>query len=213
MNKKRIVCYGDSNTWGYNAETDGRFDDDVRWTGILSNELGNQYTVVEEGLNGRTTVFEDPLNEGLSGMKHLFPILMSQSPIDLLIIMLGTNDTKERFSATPKNIADGIDRLIKKAKSSNVWRGEPRILVIAPIIIDEKCYTSNVAGGMGAKCVEKSRELPTLMMQCAKLNNCEFMDCNDYTKVNEIDYMHLDSESHTVFGKAVAYKVKTIFKE
>ncbi len=212
MNKKRIVCFGDSNTWGYNAETDGRFDDDVRWTGVLSSELGNEYSVVEEGLNGRTTVFEDPLNEGLSGIKHLFTILMSQSPIDLLIIMLGTNDTKERFSATPQNIADGVDRLIKKAVISKVWRNDPKILVIAPIIIGEKCYSSHVAGGMGAHCVEKSRELPRLMMQCAKLNNCEFMDCNEYVKENEIDYMHLDSESHTAFGKVVAEKVKHIFK-
>lgn len=212
MDKKRIVCFGDSNTWGYNAEIDGRFDDDIRWTGVLGKELGTEYTIVEQGLNGRTTVFEDPLNEGLSGIKHMFPILMSQSPIDLLIIMLGTNDTKERFSATPKNIADGVDRLIKKAVISNVWREEPKILIIAPIIIDEKCYSTQVAGGMGAGCVEKSIELPSLMMQCAILNNCEFMDCNDYTKVNDIDYMHLDAESHMVFGKAVAEKVKLIFK-
>ena len=210
MNKKKVVCFGDSNTWGYNAETDGRFDDDVRWTGVLSNELGNEYSVVEEGLNGRTTVFEDPLNEGLSGIKHLFPTIMSQSPIDLLIIMLGTNDTKQRFSASPQNIADGVDRLIKKAVISNVWRKEPKILIIAPIIIDEKCYSSHVAGGMGALCVEKSQALPALMMKCAQMNNCEFMDCNDYSKVNEIDYMHLDAESHKVFGKAVAEKVKQI---
>ncbi len=212
MNKKRIVCFGDSNTWGYNAETDGRFDDDVRWTGILSNELRNEFSVVEEGVSGRTTVFDDPLNEGLCGIKYLHTILMTHSPIDLLIIMLGTNDTKERFSATPKNIADGVDRLIKKAVISNVWRNEPKILVVAPIIINEKCYSSHVAGGMGAKCVEKSRELPGLMKQCAEMNKCEFMDCNDYTKVNEVDYMHLDAESHTIFGKALSVKVKSLFK-
>ena len=212
MNKKRIVCFGDSNTWGYNGETATRFDDDIRWTGVLSKELGTDYAVVEQGLNGRTTVFEDPLNEGLSGLKHFLPILMSQSPIDLLIIMLGTNDTKERFSATSQNISDGVDRLINKAKVSNVWRGEPNILIIAPIIIEEKCYSSNMAGEMGALCVEKSRELPRLIMQCAKLNNCEFMDCNEYSKVNKVDYMHLDSESHTAFGKAVAEKVKHILK-
>ena len=212
MNKKRIVCFGDSNTWGYNAATGGRFDDDARWTSVLSKELGNEYSVVEEGLNGRTTVFEDPLNEGLCGIKHLFTILMSQSPLDLLIIMLGTNDTKQRFSATPQNISDGVDRLIKKAVMSSVWRTEPRILIIAPIVIGEKCYTSHVAGGMGAGCAEKSRELPRLMMQCAKLNNCEFMDCNDYVKANEIDYMHIDEESLAVFGKAVAEKVKGLFK-
>ncbi len=212
MNKKRIVCFGDSNTWGYNAETNGRFDDDARWTGVLSDELGNGYSVVEEGMNGRTTVFEDPLNEGLCGIKNLFITLMSHSPLDLLIIMLGTNDTKQRFSATPQNISDGVDRLIKKAVILNVWRGEPKILIIAPIIIGEKCYSSAVGGAMGDLCVEKSRELPGLMMKCAELNRCEFMNCNDYTKVNEIDYMHLDAESHKVFGRAVAEKVKYLFR-
>ena len=102
---------GDSNTWGYDAETNGRFPDDVRWTGRLSERLGDSYTVIEEGLSGRTTVFEDPLNEGMSALQYLYPCLMSHAPLDYMIVMLGTNDCKERFSATAKNIADGMKRL------------------------------------------------------------------------------------------------------
>ena len=85
--KKRIVCYGDSNTWGYDAITDGRFPDEVRWTGKLQEKLGAEYTVIEEGLCGRTAVFEDPLNEGLNGLPYLYPCLMSHGPIDYLVIM------------------------------------------------------------------------------------------------------------------------------
>lgn len=73
--KKRILCYGDSNTWGYDAFTDGRFPDEVRWTGQLASFLGQEYTVIEEGLCGRTTVFEDPLNEGMSGLSYLYPCI------------------------------------------------------------------------------------------------------------------------------------------
>ena len=102
--EKRILCFGDSNTWGYDAYSGGRFARDVRWTGVLQNTLAKDYHIIEEGLCGRTTVFDDPLNEGLNGFRYLLPCLQSHLPIDMLIIMLGTNDCKERFAATAKNI-------------------------------------------------------------------------------------------------------------
>lgn len=108
--------------------------------------LGEEYTVIEEGLCGRTAVFDDPLNEGMNGLAYLNPCLMSHSPIDYLIIMLGTNDCKERFSATPKNIADGMKRLIMKAKHTDAWRENQQILLLAPGPIEKACETSPVAG-------------------------------------------------------------------
>lgn len=210
MNKKRVVCFGDSNTWGYDAQTGGRFDDDARWAQVMAGALGEGYQVIEEGVSGRTTVFEDPLNEGLRGMDYLYPCLMSHSPLDLVVIMLGTNDCKERFSATPQNIADGLDRLIAKAFAAPVWRGEKRVLVIAPIEIGEACYRSPVAGEMGAGCVEKSRALPALMKECAGRWGCAFLDSNAYCTVNEIDFMHLDMESHHRLGMAAAGAVRAL---
>ena len=110
--KKRVLCYGDSNTWGFNAMNENvygqRFPEEVRWTGRLQTLLGENWTVIEEGLCGRTTVFEDPLREGLNGLQYLGPCLATHNPIDYLILMLGTNDCKARFSALPKNIADGL---------------------------------------------------------------------------------------------------------
>ena len=101
--KKHIVCFGDSNTHGYCAEPwdcadhGERFNEEERWTCLLAKQLGEEYLVLEEGLGGRTTVFQDPLTEGLCGIDVIFPVLMSHEPVDLLVIMLGTNDTKERF--------------------------------------------------------------------------------------------------------------------
>ena len=112
--KKTIICFGDSNTHGYCSETGGRFDDTQRYPCLLEKYLGNGYIVREEGLSGRTTVFEDPLFEGLSGLSAIFGCLMSHEPVDLLIIMLGTNDTKERFGCNAENIAKGLERLTKK---------------------------------------------------------------------------------------------------
>ena len=105
--KKRILCYGDSNTWGFNAMNKKvygqRFPEDVRWTGRLQIILGDEYTVIEEGLCGRTTVFDDPLRDGLNGLKYLIPCLAIHNPLDYMILMLGTNDCKARFAALLQN--------------------------------------------------------------------------------------------------------------
>ena len=188
--KKRIVCFGDSNTWGYDAVTGGRFPDEVRWTGVLQEILGAGYDVIEEGLCGRTTVFEDPLNEGLSGLEYLLPCLMSHSPAAYLVIMLGTNDCKERFSAPPKNIADGLKRLIVKARHTEAWSEQ-----------------SPVAGEMGI-CSEKSERLAEEYRVCAEEHGCEFLDAGPVVRMNRIDYMHLDAESHKRLASEIAAVIR-----
>lgn len=209
--KKRIVCFGDSNTWGYDTTTNSRFDENTRWTCLLQKELGEGYTVIEEGLCGRTTVFEDPLNEGLCGLSYLYPCLMSHSLIDVLIIMLGTNDSKERFAVTPKNIADGMKRLIIKAKQAPVWRGEPQILIVAPAPIGKECETGMFAGEMGI-CSEKSKKLIPELEICANENSCYFYDSSEVVHMNKIDYMHLDAISHQRLSKEIARITKEVLK-
>lgn len=200
--KKRILCLGDSNTWGYDAETNGRFPDDVRWTGRLSERLGDSYTVIEEGLSGRTTVFEDPLNEGMSALPYLYPCLMSHGPLDYMVVMLGTNDCKERFSATAKNIADGMKRLVQKAKVVPCWREDAKILIVAPAPIDIRCEQSPVAGEMG-RCSKKSECLAEEYQKCAEENRCDYLDAAPFCTMNEIDFMHLDAQSHDRFSAEI----------
>lgn len=211
MNKKRIVCFGDSNTWGYDATTKGRYEDDVRWTQRLGVLLGNEYMVMEEGLPGRTSVFEDPLNEGLCGLTALTPTLQTHSPLDLLVVMLGTNDCKERFSANAQNIADGVQRSIFKAKRLDVWRQEPRILLVAPIIMDPRVYSiERICNEMGAGSVEKSRALPVLLEKAAQNTQSEFMDCNPYVTPGSGDYMHFSAESNEPFAAALAQRIRSL---
>lgn len=200
--RKRIVCFGDSNTWGYDGETDGRFPEEARWTGRLQTLLGDGYTVIEEGLCGRTTAFEDPLNEGLNGLTYLYPCLMSHAPVDYLIVMLGTNDCKERFSATPHNIACGLRRLVKKAQQTEAWREGPKILIVAPGPIEKECESSPVAGEMGI-CSVRSRGLAGEFEAVAKMLDCDFLDAAPYVKMNQIDYMHLDGDSHGRLAKKI----------
>lgn len=210
MNKKRIVCFGDSNTWGADAEHSVRFEDDERWAAIAGELLGPDYCVLEEGLSGRTTVFDDPVTYGLCGAGFLPVCLMSHQPVDLLIIMLGTNDTKERFAATPYNIYEGLLRLVRTARALPVWRGEAKILVTAPIIIGEKYKDTPVFGTMGRECDIKSRALPALFRECAWECSCAFLDCNELCTANTTDYMHLDRASHRALGERMAGEIKKL---
>ncbi len=203
MNKRRILLYGDSNTWGLDADTGSRYDDDFRWTMKLAKLLGDDYMVVEEGLCGRTTVFDDPLFEGLNGFTHLSVALASHSPLDMLVIMLGTNDCKQRFSATADNIALGVERLVLKARSCDVFKENARILIVAPIIIGAEIYNTPSGGRMGAECAEKSQKLPQLLKQTADLLGCEFLDSNDYVTPTTVDYMHFDKKSQGPFSRAM----------
>ncbi len=207
--KKRIVCFGDSNTWGYDVETDARFPEDVRWTGRLQRLLGENYIIIEEGLCGRTTVFEDPIHEGMNGLTYLTPCLLSHAPVDYLIIMLGSNDCKEIFSATPKNIGDGMKHLIKKAQQTECWRNQAKILVIAPGAIEKGCEMSSYVGEMGRGCSEKSEKLAEYYAACAEELGCDFLDAGHYVKMNQIDFMHWDAESH----RRLAGKLAEFFKE
>ena len=150
--KKHILCLGDSNTHGYCADpsdcADGgiRFNESERWTRLLQNKLGDEYLVIEEGLSGRTTVFSDPLYEGLAAIDYITPCLKSHEMIDLLIIMLGTNDTKDRFYASAACIGIGMARLVKKAQSCECWGGKkPNILVVAPPLSIKKPLSIGVS--------------------------------------------------------------------
>lgn len=211
--KKHIVCFGDSNTHGYCAETNGRYDENQRWPLLLNRKLGSDYLVLEEGLSGRTTSFPDPIHEGLSGIDYIYPCLMSHEPVDLLIIMLGTNDTKERFNASAACIALGLKRLIAKAlATTDCWRdGRPSILVITPKSIDAAYESSNVGSTMGKGCVEKSMELGCEFKKIADLMGCHYFDANTVvSENNHIDYMHLTEKGHQELADALAEIIPSI---
>lgn len=205
--KKHIVCFGDSNTHGYKAATGGRFDEEERWTRLLQKKLGEDYLVIEEGLSGRTTCFDDAIHEGLSGLDYIYPCLMSHEPVDLLVIMLGTNDTKERFGVSPACIGLGMKRLVAKAKATvDAWSPDgPRILIVCPKSIDKEYEDTEIALTMGKGCAEKSAGLPAEYQKIAALMGCAFFDANTVvTENNHIDYMHLTDEGHRQLADALS---------
>ena len=216
--KKHILCFGDSNTHGYCAdprdcEDHGiRFNENERWTKLLQACLGDGYLVIEEGLSGRTTCFDDPIHEGLKGLDYLYPCLKSHEDIDLLIIMLGTNDCKDRFYASAACIGIGMARLVKKAMDTDCWGGKkPNILVVAPPPIGEGMLQSQVAATMGEKCVEKSRLLAHYYKEQCDLIGCHFLDA-DGCEFNSVDYMHLTRKGHAQLAARFAEIVPQLTK-
>src|ERR671917_870887 len=131
---RTVLCYGDSNTWGYDPATRERFPPHVRWTGVLATLLGAEYRVIEEGLNGRTTRWDDPIEPGRNGLTYLRPCIESHKPLDLMVIMLGTNDLKRRFNLVASDIAQSAAELAQLA-----WRfangpdgARAKALLVAP---------------------------------------------------------------------------------
>ena len=139
---KTILCYGDSNTWGHHAPLGDRFDEATRWGSRLRTILGEEYRVVEEGQRGRTTVWDDPVENRMAGLKYLWPCLDSHAPIDLVVIMLGTNDCKPYFGLHPQNIADGAGRLVDMIQKCSFGPNDtaPKVLLISPIRIEPSSF-------------------------------------------------------------------------
>lgn len=208
-----VLCFGDSNTHGTPAMADldvnARFDRATRWPGVMAAALGETWTVIEEGHPGRTTVFDDPI-EGAhrSGVRMLRALMESHRPVDVLVIMLGTNDLKARFSLTPADIAGGVGQLIRAAQISDTGPDgrAPAILAVAPVPIEETGVLAEMFAGGSAK----SRLLADRIGAVAARAGVAFLDAGAVAAVDPLDGVHLDSAAHRAIGTAVAARVREL---
>jgi lysophospholipase L1-like esterase len=199
---KTILCYGDSNTWGAVPNSNQRYPRSVRWTGALQNLLGDGYEVVSEGLCGRTFVAHDPTKPHRTGINHLHAILESADPIDLVIVMLGTNDVKSTYNLDPEDIAEHLDETIHLIKSKKVdLEKVPKIIVICPppVIVP----TENKLDERMVRGVELFKELPALYKEVAEKNSCGFINAGDHISSSPIDGYHLDPEAHAKLAQVL----------
>lgn len=228
--KIRILCYGDSNTWGWiPVETvipTTRYGSNIRWTGVLQKHLGNRYNIIEEGLNGRTAGVDDFSNGldnslisylNLNGKTTILPILKSQMPVDLLIIMLGTNDVKSYLNQEPEQIADSIETLVNMVNDSDnneyEWLAynSPKILIVSPVPITKgnSPYMNGVFEGGDIK----SEKLSELYEEVASRTGAEFFDASSIIPIADgMDGIHLSASSHYKLGKELSKVIKSIVK-
>ncbi len=214
---KTILCFGDSNTWGFDPESmtgspyPVRHAPDVRWTGVLARELGAGFRVIEEGQNGRTTVHEDPVMGGRNGSLYLPACLESHKPLDLVVLMLGTNDLKSMFGLTPGDIAGGAGMLARMILQSEAGlrARPPGLLLLCPPATGDMSRVPDLAEKF-AGAHERSRRFPQYYEALAASLGCAYLNTQEVVSSSRVDGLHLDAPEHSKLGAAVAAAVRRI---
>lgn len=209
--KKRILCYGDSNTYGY-MPGGGRYDETIRWPMVLQKLLGDDYMIVEEGFGGRTTVHDDPVEGGFkSGLQYLPPCLMSHNPLDLVVLMLGTNDTKHRFQLNAKIIANSNRLLIDAIRQYGAAHDgvAPQILLVSPIRVGKRVADTDM-DIFGEYAVHVAAGFPKEFARVAAEANVHFLDAATVLEPSDEDCIHFTAEGHRALAEAICQKAKEI---
>lgn len=206
----RILCIGDSNTWGYNPENGWRHEN--RWTKVLQ-KLMPENEIVEEGMNGRTLLSVDPFIKERCGITGLKMLLMSHKPIDLVVVMLGTNELETSFECSAEYVAKGIEEFIKVIGDKLMWDrfDVPRLLVVSPVLIREELIVNgDVFGGYDEKSVRESQRMAGVIEEVCKNYEVDFMNAADYAEASLTDNLHMDEENHGKLAAALDKKLRGI---
>lgn len=197
-----VLCYGDSNTYGWVPVAGGRFPRDVRWPGVLASELGAGWHVIEEGLGGRTTIFDDPVLPGRNGKTYFEPCLLSHEPLDAIVVALGTNDLKVRFAASAADIAQGVALVAETALAFT-----PKVLVLGlPRLGPLDDRSDELAGAH-----EKAERMRPHLREWATTTGFELLELHELVSFTDEDGFHLDAAGHRIVGEAVARRIAAMF--
>ena len=196
---KKIICYGDSNTFGYNTKDCSRFDKNTRWTALLQKNLGAEYEVINEGLCDRTGFADNPKGYLFSAQKHFPEILSEYNSIDILILAIGTNDLQIQYDISIDAIEKGLENLIKQAlpKAKN-------IIIIPPVVLGEKILEGFFNFQFDKTSITKSNKLGKIYRQISDTYNCNYFDINEFTRPSDIDGLHYDEKSHKLIATKLA---------
>jgi len=215
--KKRFLCYGDSNTWGViprfvaSSTPSERYDEQTRWPRVCASVLGDDWTLIEEGLGGRTTMYRVPGESYRMGDWYLHPCLLSHRPLDYVVLMLGTNDLQTRMHQEPftkDQLSKGLIRLIQIIRAlpqCGAGNKPPRILVVAPPPVKISESRPEVSERLGREAgVALSHEFAPVYKEVADTYHCGFLDASLYAEASDADGVHFTKESHPRLGQAVA---------
>lgn len=207
---KHILCYGDSNTYGFDPVAGKRLPRSERWAGVMHHELGADYEVIEEGLGSRTTIWDDPLFGYKNGKDYLIPCLESHAPLDLIILFLGTNDLKRYFALSPAEIAGSVGVLIEIILRSEAGPdgSAPCVLLLSPPPVGVLTGYKTLYEGAEVK----SRKLAIHYRRVARAYGCAFLDTSTVVTPNDVDGIHMVKSEHVKLGRALATMVRSIFE-
>lgn len=207
---RTVLCYGDSNTWGSHPTTGARWPEEVRWPGVLARALGAQWRVIEEGLPGRTTMWDDPFDPGLNGKSYLGPCLRSHAPLDAVVILLGTNDLKAYINRPAVEIALGVGTLVELVQRSGTGPDgrAPQVVLLAPPPLGPLAGAAALILEGGAA---KAQRFGELFREVAASYGCAFLDTADHIASSTADGVHLEAGAHQQLGQLVAGIITALF--
>lgn len=217
MTKKRILIYGDSNTYGFDAERHARFDENTRWTKVCQKQLGDAYEIIEEGMCGRNTCHdcdeEDMISTELleapyvNGLKYIAPCVLSHLPLDVICVKLGSNDLDVEAERTPEMIAENAAEVLRKAKAvaeAKYPEHECQYVLMAPLASNEYALTGEFAEEFTEEILEMAKLLPAAYEKKAEQEGFLYFNANEHASCGKADGTHLDAENHKRMGIAVA---------
>ena len=216
--KKRVLFYGDSNTWGFIPASGNRFPEDIRWPSVVGTMLSEHIATVEDAISGRTTIYDDPLFASRNGREGLGYALAAHAPLDLVVLCLGTNDLKYVDAVASAKGCEDLVRILENAdaccplpmESSNFPNGL-KLLILSPIAlhpeIKKRRPDSSLRNGY-----EESLKYPELYQRIAENHNAWFLNAADYAEPSVKDCVHMDAESHLALAEAVADQIRKIFE-
>ena len=197
---KKILCIGDSNTYGYIPGTGKRYSKSERWSGILS-ELLTDFEVIEEGMNNRKGFFSAPESLEFCGVKYLPVCLQKHKNIDICILALGTNDSQFFFNLNSNNAEKGLQTLIDCIRNANQ---NTKIIIVPPVKITENILKTHFSMMFDKSSIEKIYEIFPIFKEIAMKNNCLYLDFNEFVQPSEIDGLHYEKEPHKIIAQTLA---------
>lgn len=203
---KKILCFGDSNTYGYIPNNGARYDKNTRWTGVLSLLSHGKFEIIEDGCNNRTAFAENPAGKIFTGYEIL-PELLTDD-FDAVVLAIGINDTQFLYNLSSIEIASGVEKLINIVK---VKSPQAKILLVAPSILTDDVLNGNFACLFDRTSIEKSRQLPLLYQKIAEKQNIEFLDLNSVAKTSSLDGLHYAPEQHLKIAQAIFTILSELF--
>lgn len=203
---KKVLCFGDSNTFGFNPKNGLRFPKDIRWTGVLQDLCKDEFQIIEAGCNNRTSFRNNPEGKIYTGHQVL-PEYLQESP-DIVILALGSNDLQRQYRTTLEEIEYGLEGLIKIVRET---LPESRIIILSPTPIGQEVLKAKIFSFLfDETSVEKSKYFAEIYSQVALKNVCEFIDLTPIAPVSKIDGLHYEAEGHREIANAVLQVLKTL---
>ena len=200
---KNILCYGDSNTFGYNTKDNSRYDENTRWTAFLQKNLGEEYRVINEGMPNRTGFVDNPDGILFSSQKHFPDILSKIDSVYILILAIGTNDLMFKYNINFDTVEKGLNNLIKTAKEKT-----NNIIIIPPTIMTEKILTGSFNSMFDKTSIIKSKEAGKIFKQISAENNCRYFDINEFVSPSDVDGLHYNEKSHKIIADKLTEFIK-----